>query len=97
MINKKNQTKLEFNIQSSIDHKSGLILVFEAIQNPTDYNQLIRQTENIKTVLREYPSKISADYGYRSHENLKFLKSKRIDGYIPNQKQTRENKGKKKS
>lgn len=94
MKNKKNQTELGFNVQSSVDHKSKLILVFEATQDPTDHNQLINQIKNIKNVLGEYPTKISADYGYRTHENLKFLKFKDIDGYIPNQKQSRENKGK---
>lgn len=95
MKNKKNQTELGFNVQSSVDHKSKLILVFEATQDPTDHYQLIKQIKNIKNILGEYPTKISADYGYRSHKNLKFLKSKDIDGYIPNQKQSRENKDKK--
>lgn len=95
MKNKKNQKELSFNVQSSVDHKSKLIVVFEATQDPTDHYQLTKQIENIKGVLGQYPSIISADYGYRTHENLKFLKSKDIDGYLPNQKQSRENKDKK--
>jgi len=97
MNNKKNQKELSFNIQGSADYKSGLILVLNATQDPTDRNQLIPQIENIKEVLSEYPTIISADYGFRTHKNLEYLKSKEIDGYIPNQKQSRENKGKKSS
>ena len=97
MNNKKNQKELSFNVQGSADYKSGLILVLNATQDPTDRNQLIPQINNIKKVLGEYPTIISADYGFRTHENLKYLKSKGIDGYIPNQKQSRENKGKKTS
>ena len=97
MHNKKNQKELSFNIQSAVDNKSGLIIVLNPVQDPTDHNQLINQIKNVKKALNKYPDKISADYGYRTNKSLKFLKDEKIDGYIPNQKQSRENKGKKPS
>ncbi|MDR2624450.1 MAG: hypothetical protein LBC39_07830 [Methanobrevibacter sp.] len=44
--------------------KSKLNTGFKTTQDPTDHYQLIRQIENIKSVLGEYPKKISVDYGY---------------------------------
>jgi len=95
MLNKKNRKELSFNIQSAVDNRSGLIIVLNAVQDPTDHYQLISQLKNVKRVIGKYPDKISADYGYKTYESLKFLKDEKIDRYISNQKQTRENKGKK--
>ncbi|WP_211265120.1 transposase, partial [Methanobrevibacter curvatus] len=58
------------------------------------HNQLIPQIQKVLWTINKYPEKISADYTYRGEKEFKFLKDNEIDGYIPNQKQTREHKGK---
>ena len=95
MINKKNTPEISFNVQAAVDYQSGLIVSLDLVQDPTDTNQLIPELEQIKNNLGHYPECVSADYGYWSHNNLKFLNDQFIDGYIPNQKQARKNKGKK--
>jgi transposase len=94
MKNKKDRIELAFNIQACVDYQSKLIVNLNAVQDPTDHNQLIPQMQKVLWTLNKYPEKISADYAYRGEKEFKFLKDNGIDGYIPNQKQTRQNKGK---
>jgi transposase len=95
MRNKKNRKELSFNVQASVDYKSKLIVNINAVQAPTDHHQLISQLNNILKTIDQYPDKISADYAYRGDKEFKFLHENGIDGYIPNQKQARENNGNK--
>jgi len=97
MRNKKNRKELSFNVQASVDYKSKLIVNINAVQAPTDHHQLIPQLKDILMTINQYPNKISADYTYRGDKEFKFLQENNIDGYIPNQKQSRENKGNKSS
>jgi len=94
MKNKKDRVELAFNIQACVDYQSKLIVSLNAVQDPTDHNQLIPQIQKVLWAINRYPEKISADYPYHGEKEFKFLKDNGIDGYIPNQKQTREHKGK---
>jgi len=94
MKNKKDRVELSFNIQAAVDYQSKLIISLNVVQDPTDHNQLIPQIQKVLWTINKYPEKISADYAYRGEKEFKFLKDNGIDGYIPNQKQTREHKGK---
>ncbi|MCL2116730.1 MAG: IS1182 family transposase [Methanobrevibacter sp.] len=93
MKNKKNKIELSFNVQAAVDYQSKLIVNLNAVTDPTDHKQLIPQIQKVLWTLNKYPEKISADYTYRGEKEFKFLKNNNIDGYIPNQKQTREHKG----
>jgi hypothetical protein len=94
MKNKKDKIELSFNIQAAVDYQSKLIVSLNAVTDPTDHNQLIPQVQKVLWTLNRYPKKISADYAFRGEKEFKFLKENGIDGYIPNQKQTRQHKGK---
>jgi transposase len=94
MKNKKDRIELSFNVQAAVDYQSKLIVSLNAVKDPTDHNQLIPQIQKVLWTLNRYPNKISADYAFRGEKEFKFLKKAGIDGYTPNQKQTRQHKGK---
>jgi len=88
MKNKKNQWEFSYNMQIAVDYDSGIILSSTITRDPTDHYQLIPQIEHIKDTLGPLPggTKISADNGYYTEENLKYLAENELDGYIPNRK-----------
>jgi transposase len=94
MKNKKNQSEFAYNLQQAVDHYSGIILASTITTDPTDHYQLIPQIEQIIETIGPLPddSKISADNGYYTEENLKYLAENNLDGYIPNRKQASEAK-----
>ncbi|MDH7518091.1 MAG: IS1182 family transposase [Candidatus Thermoplasmatota archaeon] len=96
MKNKKNQMEFSYNMQIAVDYDSGIILASSITQDPTDHHQLIPQIEQIRETLELLPddTKISADNGYYTRENLQYLEENRLDGYIPNRKQVYETKPK---
>lgn len=94
MKNKKNRWEFSYNMQIAVDYDSGIILASTITTDPTDHYQLIPQIEEIiETIgpLHDY-AKISADNGYFTEDNLKFLVENNLDGYIPNRKQVHEYK-----
>jgi transposase len=94
MRNKKNRMEFSYNMQIAVDHDSGIILASTITQDPTDHYQLIPQIEQITETLGSLPSftKISADNGYYTKNNLRYLAENQLDGYIPNRKQVYETK-----
>ncbi|MBM4240688.1 MAG: IS1182 family transposase [Euryarchaeota archaeon] len=100
MDNKKNLKELSYNLQIAVDHDSGIILASSVTQDPTDHYQLKPQIELVEENLGKLPkgTKISADNGFFTGENLEYLEKRELDGYIPNKKQAGEMKtGKKKN
>jgi len=75
-----------------VDHDSGIILASNITQDPTDHYQLIPQIEQIKETLGPLldDTKLSADNGYFTEDNLKYLAENNLDGYISNRKQATE-------
>jgi hypothetical protein len=94
MKNKKNQSEFAYNFQIATDHETGIILVSNINQDPTDHYQLIPQIEQIKETLGSIPThtKFSADNGYFTKDNLKYLSLNQLDAYIPNKQQAHESK-----
>jgi len=94
MKNKKNQWEFAYNLQLAVDHDSGIILASIITTDPTDHYQLIPQIEQIIGTIGPLPegAKISADNGYYTEDNLKYLAENKLDGYIANRKQAHEAK-----
>ena len=94
MKNKKNRMEFAYNLQIAVDYDSGIILASNLTQDPTDHYQLIPQIEQIQETIGPLPSdtRISADNGYFTQNNLQYLDENELDGYIPNRKQVHETK-----
>ncbi len=94
MKNKKNLWEFSYNMQIAVDYDSGIILASTITQDPTDHHQLIPQIEEIEETIGTLPhyTKISADNGYFTQDNLEYLEENKINGYIPNRKQAHEAK-----
>ncbi len=97
MVNKKGRIELSYNPQITTDHKTGIIVANDVCKDATDNNQLkpqIEQTEENCGELKE-KTKITIDNGYYNGENIHYLNTKKLDGYIPNQNESQKAKGKK--
>jgi transposase len=88
MMNKKNRMELSYNIQLAVDYESGIILSNSVTQDPTDHHQLIPQIEQIIQNIGPLhdDTALSADNGYYTKTNLKYLTDNELDGYILNRK-----------
>jgi transposase len=71
-----------FNAQVAVDEKNQLILAEDVTNDPADVAQLVPMIEQVMTNVGK-PAILSADSGYGSGENLRFVQDKGIDGYIP--------------
>lgn len=91
MLNKKKQWEFDYNLQIGVDDYKGIILSVGLSNNPTDINELIPQIEMIKENLGELKdnTKILADNGYSSNENMNYLEENQLDGYISTRKLSR--------
>lgn len=96
MKNKKGRVELSYNPQITVDHKTGIIVANDVCKEAVDFNQLKPQIEQVEEncgKLKE-KTKVSVDNGYHNGENIHFLNSKKLDGYIPNQAEAQKAKGK---
>ena len=61
-----------------------------------DANQLIPQINNVEENVGKLPkgTKVALDSGYSSSVNIKFLKDKKLDGYVPSRAQAQKFEGK---
>lgn len=83
--NNKNFVEFSFNPQITADSEFGIIVSSDVTSEATDRDNLQPQIKQAEENVGELPkgTKITADYGYYSSKNLKFLISKGLDGYIP--------------
>ena len=89
MKNKKEIFELAYNTQITVDHKLGIILANNVCQDRTDMYQLEPQIELVEDncgLLKE-GTKICADSGYYCGSNIYYLNQKKLDPYIPEQKE----------
>lgn len=89
MKNKKGVFELAYNAQITVDHKLGIIVANEICQDRTDTYQLKSQIELVEGncgLLKE-GTKICADSGYYCGNNIHYLNHKKLDPYIPEQKE----------
>jgi len=97
MQNKKRITESSYNVQFSVS-KNQIILANDVCQDGHDVDQLIPQVEMVKENV-ELPNgvKFSADCGYSSGDNYKFLEDEKLDGFIPSRSQAQKLDGKEES
>jgi len=89
MKNKKGTFELAYNAQITVDHKLGIIVANDICQDRTDTYQLKSQIELVEEncgLLKE-GTKICADSGYYCGNNIHYLNHKKLDPYIPEQKE----------
>ena len=89
MKNKKGVFELAYNAQMTVDHKLGIIVANDICQDRTDIYQLKPQIELVEEncgLLKE-GTKICADSGYYCGNNIHYLNHKKLDPYIPEQKE----------
>lgn len=72
-----------YNCQCAVDETHQVIVAQNVITRADDNDQLKPMIEQVKDNLKEKPKELSADGGFYSGENLKYLEKERIDGYIP--------------
>lgn len=99
MMNKKKRYELSYNPQITVDHDSGIIVANDVTQDCTDHHQLQPQLEKTEENIGKLPegSKVSADNGYFTGDNLRYLEEKKLDGYIPDGNLATEMKGNKRN
>ncbi|RPJ73940.1 MAG: IS1182 family transposase [Alphaproteobacteria bacterium] len=87
MINKKGTIELAYNTQITVDHKLGIIVSNDVCQDRNDTYQLKPQIEMVEENcgLLKVGTKLCADTGYYSGNNIHYLNDKKLDPYIPEQ------------
>ena len=72
-----------YNCQAAVDETAQVIIAATVTQQGNDKQQLQPLTETLKANLGENkPRTISADSGYYSESNVRYLEEEQIDGYI---------------
>lgn len=94
MKGKKGNYMVAYNIQSAFDYDTKLICAINVTQNPTDHYELPNIAERAIRNINTKPKYISADTIYLNQISLSYLADKKIDGLIPNRKQSKEKIGK---
>ena len=91
MLNKKGTIELAYNTQITVDHKLGVIVANDVCQDRNDMYQLKPQIEMVEENcgLLKVGTKLCADTGYYSGNNIHYLNDKKLDPYIPEKKVTK--------
>jgi transposase len=71
-----------YNCQAAVDADSQIIVARSTVNAANDKQQLKPMVEQIKKNLRGKPKKLSADSGYYSEDNVRYLRGRRIDDYL---------------
>lgn len=71
-----------YNAQAAVDGASQVIVAQTVTNASNDLEQLTPLIENIEKTFGELPTEASADAGYFTDENLRFLEQKKINAYI---------------
>jgi transposase len=82
----------QYNGQISVDKDNQIIVGQHLSRNANDKNEIKPSVENIQKTTGALPSKLSADNGYMSGENLETLASTDVDAYVAINKGEKKNK-----
>lgn len=82
-----------YNGQCIVDDAQQVIVAEELTTNPGDTELLKPMVEQLEKNIGACPEKLSVDGGYYDGENIAYLESKGIDGYIPSNKTDEDNSG----
>lgn len=91
MKNKKGKIELSYNPQLTVD-KGGFILANDVCWDAHDTEQLKPQVLQVEENLGNIPKNVrwTFDSAYFEGSNIKFLSDKKIDGYIPDNNEKKE-------
>jgi transposase len=72
-----------YNAQAAVDAKSQVIVAAYVTQEPNDKREIVPLVEAMTTNLKgDKPRRASADNGYYSEENIKYLENTGIDAHV---------------
>ncbi len=71
-----------YNAQAAVDAKSQVIVAADVTNEPNDKQQVKPMVKQIEENLGETPKELSADCGYYSEENVKYLEEEGVDPFI---------------
>jgi transposase len=71
-----------YNCQAAVDSAHQIIVAQAAVDAPNDKGQVVAMVEQVCENLRRKPEQASADSGYYSEANVRYLRHRRIDDYI---------------
>ena len=94
MKGKKGNYMVAYNIQSAVDYDTKLICAINVTQSPTDHYELPEIAKKAINNINTKPKYISADNIYLNQITLSYLADEKIEGLIPNRKQSKEKIGK---
>lgn len=93
MLHRGYRAEPSYNGQIAVEESNRVIVAASLSNNPADYKALEELTEQVEKTIGDRPAEILGDSGYSSYENLEYLESKGIDGYIPDQRMESIRKG----
>jgi IS5 family transposase len=76
-----------YNAQAIVDSESQIIIAADLTNQAADSTHLPDMVKQVELNLNRKPKRLSADAGYFSEKNVDFLEKRRIDAYIPPDKQ----------
>jgi transposase len=71
-----------YNCQAAVDSVNQIIVAQQATPAANDKQQVVPMVERIKRNLGRSPKQTSADSGYYSESNVRYLRKSRIDDYL---------------
>jgi hypothetical protein len=71
-----------YNCQAAVDAEAQIIVACEAISAANDKQQIEPMVEKIRRNAGRKPKRASADSGFYSEANVRYLRKKRIDDYV---------------
>ena len=72
-----------YNCQAAVDSQEQVIVAAQVTQQANDKQQVEPLVEQMKVNLKgSLPREVSADAGYYSEENVKYLEGQKIDAYV---------------
>ena len=92
IMGKKGNFDYQYNGQISVDKDNQIIVGQHLSQNANDKKEIKPAVENIEKTTGTLPSKLSADNGYMSGDNLEALESADVDAYVATNKGEKKNK-----
>lgn len=89
MLGKDGKIGLNYNVQNTVDHKSGIVVATEVTQDPTDHYQFIPQIEQVEENYGEIPADTASllDNGYFTEENIKYAYENNFNVFMPSRQQ----------
>jgi transposase len=71
-----------YNCQAAVDSEHQIIVAQEAVAAANDKQQVVPMMEQIQRNLGRKPKQGSADSGYYSETNVRYMRKRRIDDYL---------------